>query len=313
MQPLRALLLWLSRRRVLGAWLQRVGLSQRVVARFVAGLSHEAAIATARPYLERGFTATFSYLGEDVESEAEADAAVSEYCNLLEAVTAAGIATQTKIAIKPSLLGLAVGQQVAEANLEKVATAAATVGVELELDMERSDSVEATLALYRSARATQPELGVAIQAALRRTPADLEALIEEGIARVRIVKGAYAESAAVAYAEAEKIASAFHGLVRMALEPQAMEREGFLAIGTHDQRLIAGTRTRVFRRRTAGDRWEVQMLYGVRPRLQDQLLGDGYPVRIYFPYGRQWYPYFTRRLAERPANLWFALQQLLRR
>ena len=311
-QPLRSLLLWLSHWEALGDRLERWPPSKRLVSRFVAGRRHDEAVAAAQPLIARGFTVSFSLLGEGVTSEAEAAAAVGEYHALLEAVAQAGIAAETTIAVKPSLLGLAVGQEVAAGALQRVAEASAEIGTGLELDMERAASVDATLALYRRGRAHHPEMGVALQASLRRSEADLQGLIEEGVAHVRIVKGAYAESGAIAYSGAGAIASAFHRLVRMALAPEAMRGGAFLAVGTHDLRIIAGTRTRAFRKRTPAGRWEVQMLYGVRPRLQAQLLREGYPVRVYLPYGRRWYPYVMRRLAERPANLWFALQQLFR-
>ena len=309
----RSLLLWLSRQRRLGDALERIPPGQRLVSRFVAGRTHEGAIATAKPLLARGFSVTFSALGEDIVREAQSRAAVREYGALLAAVREAGIAAQTTVAVKPSLLGLALGQELALANLRQVATTAAAAGSGLELDMERSGTVAATLALYRAARPSHAGLGVAIQASLKRSAADLQALIDEGIAHVRIVKGAYADRPEVAHTDATAIDSAFHQLVRMALDPTAMRGGAFLAIGTHDEQIIASTRTRAFRKRTPPDRWEVQMLFGVRPRLQERLRREGYPVRIYLPYGPQWYAYFVRRLAERPANFSFALRQLVQR
>lgn len=311
MNALRDVLLWASRRRALGDWLERSSLSGRLVRRFVAGATAVEAMAAAEPLLERGYAVTFSALGEDVGSAAEAAAAVEEYQALLAVIEGEGIAERSKVAVKPTLLGLQVGEDLAARNLAAIAAVTARTGVGLELDMERSPTVEATLRLYRHGLGTDPALGVAIQAALRRSADDVAALIGEGIARVRLVKGAYAEPASVAYRGEEAVVRSMHGLVRALLAAEAVAGGARLSLATHDEAVIAATRTRAFRTGAPSGSWEVQMLYGVRPRLQARLLREGYPVRLYLPYGRHWYPYFMRRLAERPANLWFALRQVL--
>lgn len=311
MNPLRPALLWMAGRPAIGAAMQRTPCGQRLVSRFIAGRDAAAALDAARPLLEQGYLVTFSYLGEDVASEAEAAAAVTEYEALIARVAEAGIGRQSKIAIKPSLIGLQLDPGLAARHLERVVVAAAAAGSSVELDIERSGAVDRTLALYRAVRQRHAGLGVALQAYLRRSPDDLRALIEERIATVRLVKGAYDEPKALAYQSQASISSAYHRLLRTVCAPESLARESFIAAATHDERLLASARSLAFRRHIGPERWEVQMLYGVRRPLQERLLREQYPVRIYLPYGEHWYPYFVRRLAERPANLWFALRQLL--
>ena len=311
MSPYRALMLWVAAQTAVGAWLERLPVADRLVARFVAGRTVESALAAAQPLLAQGYRLTFSYLGEDVRSADEAQAAVEEYSRLIAAIGAAAMGSSTKIAVKPSLIGLQVDPENAERHLAGLVIEAAAHGIGVELDMERSGAVSATLTLYRAVRAQHATLGVALQAYLRRSDADLEALLRDRIANVRLVKGAYAEPAAVAFPSRRQIDRAFHRLLRAALAPEALGQGGTVAVATHDTQIIASARTIADRRRGGADQWEIQMLYGVRREVQQRLLREHYPLRIYLPYGERWYPYFVRRLAERPANLWFALQQIL--
>jgi proline dehydrogenase len=313
MHPLRDAFLWLSRRQAIGRWLERLPLCQRIVARFVAGRSRTDAVETARPLINDGFAVTFAYLGEEVDDLAEAADAVDEYRLLIATIGDSGLAVHCRVAVKPSLLGLHLDPAVAAAHLGKIATDAQQRGVGIELDMERADTVDGTLALYRSGLTHHPELGIALQAYLRRTADDLDTLIDEGIAHVRLVKGAYSEEPSVALTGASDVKSSYHRLMRRVLDPHLMRRGATAAIATHDQSLIAAARTRAMRQRVPDDAWEVQMLYGVRPQLQQRLLREGYSVRVSLPYGERWYPYFMRRIGERPANLWFAMRQVLGR
>lgn len=310
---LRALFLWLSRQRGVGAAFERLPLSDRLLRRFVAGRSHAEAVETGRSLVERGYGVTFSLLGEEVDDPQAAAAAAQEYRDLIEHIGQAGIAASSKVAVKPTLLGLACGFETAQANLTRVLEAARWLNVGVEIDMERSDTVDDTLALFRGAAADNPSLMVAIQAYLKRTPADVAALIDAGIARVRLVKGAYEEPPTAAHQSMPVIVKAYHDLLRTLLEPQSIARGTVVAVATHDLPLLAGARTRTFRKRTPDDRWEVQMLLGVKPSQQERLRREGYPMRVYLPYGEHWYPYFLRRLAERPANLVFALRSLFSR
>ena len=310
---LRTLLLWLSRQAALGNALESIPFADSLIGRFVAGQSHEEAVETARPLVEAGYRITFSLLGEDVADEVAAVAASDGYRELLQQIANAGLASESKIAVKPTLLGLGLSFETAQRNLNGILEAARWTGVGVELDMERSNAVDDTLALYRSSANETADLHIAIQAYLRRSAADIDALIADRIARVRLVKGAYEESADVAYQTSAEIERAFHAIERSLLEPESIAGGASLAVATHDLPLIAATRTRSHRKRTPDGRWEVQMLYGVRRQQQQQLLAEGYPLRVYLPYGRNWFPYFMRRLAERPANLGFALRSLFSR
>ncbi len=308
--PLRLVFLWLSRQQWIGEALERAPFGSRLLRRFVAGTTHDEAIETAQPLIDAGFQVTFSLLGEDVESPAAAVEAVLEYQTLLGRLGQAGIAAQSKVAVKPTLLGLSLGFETAQGNLTAVLEAGRWAGVGVELDMERSGIVEDTLSLYRGAVVETPDLGLAVQAYLHRSRGDVERLIADGVAHVRLVKGAYAEPAELVYADSAEVEREYRVLMRLLLEPASIQAGSSLAVATHDVKLLAEARTRTFRQATPKERWEVQMLLGVRPSQQERLLREGYPVRIYLPYGRHWYAYTMRRLAERPANLVFALRSI---
>ena len=316
MHPLRSLFAWLSHRRAIGDRLEQLPGARRLIRRFVAGIERDAAVTTAHTLIDRGFRSSFSFLGEDVLSREEATEAAAEYERLLTTLQGSEFSNAVTIAVKPSLLGLAIDPALAEAHLLRIVDAAQQASARVELDMERAATVDSTLHLYRAVRAARPDLGtrfgIALQAYLRRTETDLAALIADGIATVRLVKGAYGEPESVAYTTSKATTNAFHRLIRMTLEPTSIAAGSYLAIGTHDPALIAAMRSRVFQQRIPADRWEVQMLYGVRTSLQDRMLREGYPVRVYLPYGRHWYAYLMRRLAERPATLWFLARQMFR-
>lgn len=309
MNPLRPILLWMAGKPAIGNAIERAPYAGRLVNRFIAGSDAHAAVATARSLIDRGYSVTFSYLGEDVTTEAATASAVAEYETLINLVTAAAISEQTKVAIKPSLIGLQLDASRAERNLEQVVAAAQAAGARVELDIERSDAVDSTLALYRAVGQRHENLGVALQAYLHRTPNDLRSLLDDRSARIRLVKGAYAEPKAIAYQSRKSVFKAYQELLRAAFAPESLARGSFIAVATHDEPLLASARSLAFRRHIEADRWEVQLLYGVRQPLQERLLRERYPIRIYLPYGERWYPYFMRRLAERPANIWFALRQ----
>ena len=311
MNFLRPVLLWMAGKSAIGDAIERAPYAGRLVNRFIAGSDAHAAIATACSLIDRGYSVTFSYLGEDVVTEAETASAVAEYEALVNLVAAAAISEQTKIAIKPSLIGLQLNAGLAERNLERVAAVAEAAGASVELDMERSNAVDPTLALYSAVRQRHESLGVALQAYLHRTPTDFHTLLDDRTAQVRLVKGAYDEPKAIAYQSRKSVFKAYQRLLRAAFAPESLARGSFIAVATHDEPLLASARSLAFRRHIEADRWEVQLLYGVRSLLQERLLREQYPVRIYLPYGEHWYPYFLRRLAERPANIWFVLRQFL--
>ncbi len=306
-RALRTSLLWLSRRRSLGRLATRLPVTRSMVARFVAGES----LAEALPALERlhaaGFRTSVDVLGEAVASTDAARAAADEYAATLDALAGRGL--DRNVSVKLSQMGLDLDEAMCRANLVRILQKAAEVEAFVRFDMEASPTTDATLALWRELRpinAGRGDSGVVIQAALRRSPDDVDALIGER-ARIRLCKGAYVEPATVALQAKADVDAAYGELMEKLL------RDGtFLGIATHDDRLIARAVAFVRDQGIAPDRFEFQMLFGVRRDLQERLVKAGFGVRVYVPFGTQWYPYFMRRLAERPANVAFVLRSVLR-
>lgn len=273
--------------------------------RFVAGETIEEAIAAARSVEHQGLTQTLDLLGESVASETEATAATEAYLAMMPRIAAAGIGRN--ISIKLTQLGLDLSPDIAGRNLRSILGPARDDGFFVRIDMENSPYVEATLTLCETMWAEGlTNVGVVLQSALKRSEADLERVLALG-ARVRLVKGAYQEPAAVAFQSKAEVDAAY---VRLLARLLANGR--FPAIATHDPDMIAEARRIATARGLARDAFEFQMLYGVRRDLQTALLRDGFGVRVYIPYGREWFPYFMRRLGERPANVGFVLKSLLR-
>ena len=306
-RAMRTSLLWLSRRRSLGRLATRLPVTRSMVARFVAGETLDEALVALERLHGAGFATTVDVLGEAVTSSAAAGAAADEYLATLDALAARGL--DRNVSLKLSQMGLGLGDEVCRDNVARVLSKAAEIGAFVRIDMEDHASTDATLELWRDLRplnAGRGDSGVVIQAALRRSPRDVDALIEAG-ARIRLCKGAYVEPAAVAYPQKAEVDAAYETLMIRLL------RDGtFPGIATHDERLIAGAVAFVRTEGIAPDRFEFQMLYGVRRDLQERLLKAGFGVRVYVPFGTQWYPYFMRRLAERPANVAFILRSVLR-
>jgi proline dehydrogenase len=306
-RAMRASLLWLSRRRSLGRMATRVPLTRSMVARFVAGETLDEAIAALQKLHDAGFRTTVDVLGEAVDSIDAAQAAGDEYLATLDALAEHGL--DRNVSLKLSQMGLKLDPATCRDNVARIFGRAAEVGAFVRIDMEEHSTTDATLALWRELRplnAGNGDSGVVIQAALRRSPRDVDVLIDER-ARIRLCKGAYVEPANVAFPDKADVDAAYERLMTRLL------RDGtFPAIATHDERLIAKAVTLVREEGIAPDRFEFQMLFGVRRDLQERLLRAGFGVRVYVPFGTQWYPYFMRRLAERPANVAFVLRSLLR-
>jgi proline dehydrogenase len=304
---MRTSLLWLSRRRSLGRLATRLPITRAMVARFVAGETLDEALVALEKLHSAGFRTTVDVLGEAVTSIDAATAAADEYLATLDALAGRGL--DRNVSIKLSQMGLGLGDAVCRANMTRILAHAAEVDAFVRIDMEDHATTDATLALWRDLRplnAGRGDSGVVIQTALRRSPHDVETLIGEG-ARIRLCKGAYVEPAAVAYPDKADVDAAYEQLMTRLL------RDGtFPALATHDERLIARAVALSRAEGIAADRFEFQMLYGVRRDLQERLLKAGFGVRVYVPFGTQWYPYFMRRLAERPANVAFLLRNLLR-
>ena len=264
--------------------------------RFVAGESLEEGLAAAHGLQRQGMGVMLDHLGENVTTEAAARAATDAYVAAAEALHSDPL-LDGAISVKLTQLGLDLSTQLASDNLHRVLNTAGSTLVMI--DMESHDYVDRTLEIYRDLHGGHERLGVCLQSYLHRTATDVFALPDNAI--VRLVKGAYFEPAEVALQDREEVRGAFGRLfVTLAA------RGATVHIATHDSRLIAGVRDAGY------ERVEFQMLYGIRTNAQRQLVAAGLPVRIYVPFGREWYPYLTRRLAERPANLWFFASNLAR-
>ena len=282
------------------------GVGRRVALRFVAGEHVEDALEIVKELNGRGMTASLDYLGENVHDAATAQAATDTYRGAIERIEAAGL--RANLSMKLTQMGLDLDPEFAMGNAAVVVARAAEADASVTLDMEDHRYTDRTIdACLRLAHRYPNRMGVAIQAYLNRTPADLERLIE-GRVHVRLCKGAYREPRKIAYRHKDEVDRAYaRMLVRL------LSSEAYPMIATHDARLIAFAREQVAKLGRDRETFEFQMLYGVRRDLQEQLVRDGYRVRVYVPFGTEWYPYFMRRIAERPANVKFFLRQLLSR
>lgn len=276
----------------------------RFARRFVAGQNVDEAIATARGLEARGLLHTFNYLGEHVRTREAAEGATRAYLQAIAAVRLAGLTCS--LSVKLTQLGLEIDPRLCRDNLARLLAAADARRCFIRVDMEHAAVVDATLDIALAMRATgHAHVGVVLQSALRRTPDDLARVLEAG-APVRLVKGAYKEAPEIAFPDKGDVDRAFAALADRLLD--AGNRPAF---ATHDPRMVAAVRRAAESRGVARDRFEFQMLYGVRRDLQAALRAQGYPVRVYLPFGADWFPYFMRRLAERPANVLFVFRSLL--
>jgi proline dehydrogenase len=272
--------------------------------RFIAGEDVEEAIAAVADLPGRGLRLTLDYLGESVASFDEAEAAAEEYVRIINAVVRSGI--ERNISLKLTQLGLDVDRATAVDNMRRILEPADRHGFFIRIDMENSPYTERTLQVMETLwQQGHRNVGTVIQSCLLRSAADVVRLNELGI-RVRLVKGAYKEPKAVAFQDKSKVDSAFVELMQVLLDHGT-----FPAIATHDPAMIAATRRYADQRGYGKDRFEFQMLYGIRRDLQASLVKEGYGVRVYVPFGQKWFPYFMRRLGERPANVAFVLRGIL--
>jgi proline dehydrogenase len=295
-------LVWAARSPRLQRQVTQNPVARRAAHRFVAGERLDEALDVTAALNSRGIGGILDLLGEGVEDLSGASHAVAEYEEAAGAIAARGL--DAAISIKLSQLGQTVDRQACAANLNRILDRAGQVGVPVEVDMEDSSLVGDTLALFREAATAHPQTRLAIQAALRRTPLDLEALAPLK-PRVRLVKGAYAEPVEVALQGKSEIRAQYRFLTDLLFQHGADP-----AFGTHDDQLIAHARSAAAMAGRGPDQVEFQFLYGIRRDLQQQLVDAGHRVRVYIPFGSAWYPYLTRRMAERPANLLFFLRAL---
>jgi proline dehydrogenase len=273
--------------------------------RFIAGESIEDAVAAARRIQSSGLLVTLDYLGESVTTIAEADAATREYLGLLERIAASGI--ERNVSLKLTQLGLTIDRATCVDNLRRILDAGVAQQFFVRIDMENSPFAAVTLDVFETMwQQGYRNAGIVLQSCLRRSEADAGRMNALG-ARVRLVKGAYKEPKAVAYQSKVDVDAAFVRIMRRLL----LEGE-YPAIATHDPAMIDETRAFAHEQGIGHDRYEFQMLYGVRRDLQGLLTREGRRVRVYVPFGREWFPYFMRRLGERPANVGFVIRAVLR-
>ena len=269
--------------------------------RFIAGETVDEAVAAVSDLPGKGLGLTLDYLGESVASAEAAAAATDDYVKIIQAIVASGV--ERNISLKLTQLGLDVDRATAVDNMRRILEPADANGFFVRIDMENSPYTDATIGILDTLwQQGHQNVGTVIQSYLKRSTSDIRHLNEMG-ARVRLVKGAYKEPKTVAYQRKTEVDAAFVDLMRLLLD------EGtYPAIATHDPNMIAETKAYATSKGYATDRFEFQMLYGIRRDLQTALVKEGYRVRVYVPFGKQWYPYFMRRLGERPANVAFVLR-----
>jgi proline dehydrogenase len=301
---LRSLLLYLSECEAPKTLLVSNPIGRRLAARFIAGEEVEDALGVIRRLDNEGFMVTLDYLGESVHETAAAEAACQNYLQLLDRLATERL--DSHISVKLTQLGLVIDEALARRNLARIAERAALHNTFVRVDMEGSAFTESTLRVFCSVGAPRNVLGIALQAYLYRTEADVEELLKRGV-RIRLVKGAYNEPAEIAFVQKRDVDRNYQQLTE-----KLLANGTYHAIATHDERLIAATERFALTHRLPPERFEFQLLYGIRRQLQRTLLRQGWRVRLYVPYGREWYAYFMRRLAERPANLLFLMRNLFR-
>jgi proline dehydrogenase len=300
---LRSLILYVSRQRGLRRWVENSAAARRFSSRFVAGKRLDDALTVCVRIRSEGIAATLDYLGENVKSLDEAASCRDMYSRMLRAMRDAGL--EPNVSLKLTQFGIDLSESVCYDNVRVLVETAAQTGGFVRIDMESSAYTERTLALVERLHSEHSACGTVIQSYLRRSANDVERL-ERGKIRVRLCKGAYLEPPEIAYPEKSAVDANY-----LALAKSLLSRGEYPAIATHDERMINAIEQYVAEQGIGRDRFEFQMLYGIRRDLQRRLVKEGYRLRLYIPFGEAWYPYFMRRLAERPANLVFFLRNFL--
>ncbi len=306
----RSALLYLSQANWAKSLIMNVGPARRSAERFVAGETLPEAIEVTRRLNDDGLEVALDHLGESVTDEQGADRATQAYLDLLDAIASNGV--RATASLKLTQLGLDISEQLCLDNMRRILERAKAINNHITIDMESSDYTDSTLRVYRTLRRDFSNVGTVIQAYLYRSEDDMRALAAEG-AFVRLCKGAYKEPADRAFPKKAAVDANFVRLTELFLSEEARAAGAFLAIATHDEKMIAAAKAYVRAHNVPPESFEFQMLYGIRPNLQAQLRDDGFTMRLYAGYGTEWYPYFMRRLAERPANVWFIASNFFRR
>ncbi|HVJ06886.1 MAG TPA: proline dehydrogenase family protein [Acidisarcina sp.] len=305
MPILRSTFIALSRNSSVRRFSEQSSLGRRMSSRFVAGVEIEAALRTAETLNENGITASLDSLGESVSTADEARRAADTYHQLLDAIQSRRL--NANVSVKLTQMGLEIDQALAYDIVAGLVSHAASTRNFVRIDMEGSEHTQTTIDMVRKLHDTNPgTVGIVIQAYLYRSEQDLHTLLNEGI-RVRLCKGAYQEPPNIAFASKKDVDENYLKLARILLNSNI-----FHGLATHDEKIIAATKHFLRERHFDTRRFEFQMLYGIRRDLQKSLVREGYNMRVYIPFGTEWYPYFMRRLAERPANLIFLAKNIFR-
>jgi proline dehydrogenase len=304
---MRRILLWMAGNRWLRTRLPRLRFTRRAVRRFMPGEDAESALTAGAAFQAEGIGSLYTRLGENLTAVEEADQVTREYLDLLDALTQRGI--DGEVSVKLTQLGLDLDVARTDVHLARLAERSAAGGRTLWIDMEGSAYTEATIASFERLKVSHPNVGLCLQAYLRRTAADVERLLPLDPA-IRLVKGAYAEPAALAFTSRQDVDASFLALALGMLDAAKAGRRVRLGLGTHDIRLIEQVADHAHAAGLPRTAFEVQMLYGIRADQQRRLAGQGYAVRCLIAYGEAWYPWYMRRLAERPANIFFAVRQI---
>ena len=308
MPLLRSAFIALSRNRSLRRFGERSRIGTRLSSRFVAGMEIEDALRVAEAVNRQGMAVTLDALGESVTSAAEAKSAADVYHKLLDSI--AGLKLHANVSVKLTQMGLTLEPELAEEIARDLAAHARSIGSFVRIDMEDSSLTQTTLDIVRRIHAhagMRGAIGIVIQSYLYRSQSDIEQLLAEGI-RVRLCKGAYKEPAGVAFPNKADVDANY-----IRLSCRLLDSPVYHGLATHDPTMIEAAKSYARQHGIDSSRFEFQMLFGVRRDLQRQLVHEGYKMRVYIPFGREWYPYFMRRLAERPANVFFIAKNLLRK
>jgi proline dehydrogenase len=279
------------------------GLAKKVARRFVAGEQLDEAIAATKVLNTQGIGATLDYLGESVEKEEDTREVVQTYLTLVDRISAEKL--DSSLSLKLTHLGFDIREELAVNNLREILQAAEKHNIQVTIDMENTPYTEATIRIYRTMRDEYgfENVGTVIQAYLRRTEKDMQELAQEN-SHIRICKGAYLEAPEHAFPEKSDVDANYLKVVEQYLKGG----DAYLAIATHDENMVQGALQTIEQHKIPKTRYEFQMLYGIRSQRQLELAQTGHTMRVYVPFGAAWYPYFVRRLAERPANLWFFIK-----
>src|SRR5688572_20912338 len=302
----RSALIWLSGQEGLKDFATRFSFFKKLTTRFVAGETIDEVIPYIREINAENCTASFDHLNESVDNADEANKEVEEYLQILQQIEATGI--RSNVSIKLTQFGLELDQELAYQNARRVVVDAHQRGNFVRVDMEGSNVTQATIDIFKRLRSEFElnDVGIVLQSYLRRTYDDAKELVKLP-ARIRICKGAYSEPPEVAFPDKKDVDDNYVKVMRLLLSSGV-----YHGIATHDPKMIDATIDFATREGIGKEKFEFQMLYGIRRDLQRQLARDGYNMRVYVPYGKHWYPYFMRRLAERPANIWFVMKNMFK-